>query len=75
MSVRGVSMEADRDRAREYWVEIVRSAADRGKLEKIPTRIATTKRECAQRDAQNHWLSKKSVGGFHHNYELIDWSR
>lgn len=66
-------MEADRDQAREYWVEVVRSAADRGKLEKIPTRKAQTKRECAQRDAQNYWLSKKSFGFSHSNYDLIRW--
>lgn len=68
-------MEADRDKAREYWVEVVRQASDRGKLEKIPTRIAKTKRECAQRDAQNYWLSRKSVGHSHPNFDLIDWSK
>jgi len=64
---------ADKDAVREYWVEIVRSASDRGKLEKIPTTIARTKRECAQRDSQNYWLSKRSIGFSHPNYDRIIW--
>lgn len=68
-------MEADRQQAREYWVEVVRQAADRGKLEKVPTRKAVTKRECSQRDAQNYWLSKRSIGFNHPNFDLIDWRK
>ena len=68
-------MEADREQQREYWVEVVRSAQDRGKLETIPTRIASTKREMAQRDRQNYWLSKRSIGFSHPNYDRIDWRK
>jgi hypothetical protein len=66
---------ADHYQQREFWVETVRSAQDRGKLEKVPTTMATTKREKRTAQAQNYWLSKKSIGGFHDNYDLIDWSR
>lgn len=66
---------ADPHKQREYWVEVVRSAQDRGKLEKVPTTIAKTKREKRTAQAQNYWLSKKSFGGFHENYDRIDWSR
>ena len=66
---------ADPHKLREYWTEVMRGAADRGKLEKVPTKKASNKREFAQAQAQNHWLSKKSFGGFHPNYNLIDWSK
>ena len=71
----GINMQADEHQTREYWTEVVRGASDRGNLEKIPTRKATTKREKQQAQNQNHWLSKKSYGGFHGNYDLIDWSK
>lgn len=59
--------------ARQYWTEVVRSAADRGKLEKIPTVKAVSPwgREVAKR--QNHWLSRKSFGDFGENYDRIKW--
>jgi hypothetical protein len=66
---------ADYHQQREFWVETVRSAQDRGKLEKVPTSFATTKREKRTAQAQNYWLSKRSIGGFHANYELIDWGK
>ncbi len=64
---------ADPHKARELWTEVVRSASDRGKLEKIPTKIARTKKEKAQARTQNHWLSRKTFGGFGENYDLIEW--
>jgi hypothetical protein len=66
---------ADPHKAREYWTEVVRSASDRGRLEKVPTRLAKTKRERATAQSQNYWLSKKSFGVFGDNYDRIDWSR
>jgi bisphosphoglycerate-dependent phosphoglycerate mutase len=66
--------QADPYQAREYWTEVVRTASDRGKLETIPTRRATNKREYAQAKAQNHQITKKSYGGFHDNYERIQWN-
>jgi hypothetical protein len=66
---------ADYHAQRELWVETVRSAQDRGKLETVPTSLATTKREKRTAQAQNYWLSKKSIGGFHPNYDRIDWSK
>lgn len=63
----------DPQQTREYWVEVVRSASDRGKLEKVPTTLAKTTRERDTARNQNYWLSKKSFGGFHPNYERIQW--
>lgn len=65
---------SDSQQTREYWTEIVRSASDRGKLEKIPTTIARTPKERDTARKQNYWLSKKSFGGFHANYERIQWT-
>lgn len=65
---------ADYHAQREFWIETVRSAQDRGSLEKVPTTMATTKREKRTALAQKYWLSKKSIGGFHANYDRIDWS-
>lgn len=66
---------ADPLKVREFWVETVRSAADRGKLDKVPTVKARTPRERAQAKSQNYWLTRKSYGGYGSNYDLIDWSR
>lgn len=66
---------ADPQKMREAWLEFVRPAADRGKLEKIPTIRARTPRERDIARTQNQWLSRKSFGGFHTNYERINWSR
>lgn len=65
---------ADPLKVREFWVETVRGAADRGRLEKIPTRRARTKREESQAKTQNHWISRRSYAGAGDNYTRIDWS-
>lgn len=69
------TMTQDPYQARQYWTEVVRSAADKGKLETVPTMKATSKwgREVARR--QNSWLTPKSFGVFGENYDRIDWSR
>lgn len=66
---------ADPLKVREFWVETVRGAADRGKLETIPTVKARTPREQAQAKSQNFWLTRRTIGGFGANYDLIDWKR
>ena len=66
---------ADPLKMRDAWVEFVRPAADRGKLDKVPTQRARTPRERAIAQNQAYWLSKKSFGAFHDNYDLIDWSK
>jgi hypothetical protein len=66
-------MIADKDASREYWLEQVRPVAERGKLDKIPTRLAVTKREKQQAKTQNYWLTKRTFGGFHPNYDNIKW--
>lgn len=66
---------SDPDQTREYWTEVVRSAADRGKLEKIPTRLAETSRDRDTARKQNRCITTKSFGGFHPNYERIVWTQ
>lgn len=65
---------ADPYKCKELWTQIVRGAADRGKLEKIPTRLAKTAQEREQARIQNQCITRKSYGGFHENYDGIDWS-
>lgn len=64
---------ADPLKVKEFWLDTVRPAADLGKLEKVPTKKATTKRERQIADTQNYWLSRKSFGGFGPNYDRIQW--
>lgn len=66
---------SDPDQTREYWTEVVRSAADRGKLEKIPTRLAETKKDRDTARKQSRCITTKSFGGFHPNYERIVWTQ
>lgn len=75
MEVDTTAKMADPYKARELWTQIVRGAADRGKLEKIPTKIAKTAREREQARLQNYYLSRKSYGAFGENYDRIDWSQ
>jgi len=67
------SVFGDYHAQRDYWVEVVRSAQDRGKLDTVPTSVAKTSKERRTRDVQNYWLSKKSFGHYHPNFELIKW--
>lgn len=64
---------ADPVAARDAWLSFVKPAAERGKLEKIPTRKARTPREREQAKVQNHYLTQKTFGSFGDNYDLIDW--
>lgn len=68
------SKMADPYKCKELWTQIVRGAADKGKLEKIPTKIAKTPREKEQARVQKQCITRKSFGGFNENYDLIDWS-
>lgn len=63
--------EADRDKSREMWVQTVRTATDHGRP--VRTVKAKTPKEAHMAQLQTYWLSKRSYGGFHPNYELIDW--
>lgn len=65
------SGQADPYAVKHYWTEVVRSAYDRGKLEKIPTRMASTTRERDQARAQNAAITTKSFGGWGNNYDRI----
>lgn len=67
------SGRADPHKVKEFWTEVVRSAADRGKLDKIPARKPRNLREKSQAKAQNHAITRKSFGGFGANYERIQW--
>ncbi len=65
---------ADPGQAREYWTELVRGAADRCKLETIPTRLAKTPGERDLAKKQNACISRKSFGvSGHQNFDRIDW--
>lgn len=68
---------ADPYKVKEFWTETVRQAADRGKLEKIPTRRARTRREFDQARAQNAVIFRKSFGfqspEFRDNFDRIEW--
>lgn len=66
---------ADPLKVRDFWLDVVRPAADKGKLDKIPTIKARTPREAAQAQTQNHWLTRKTFGGFGENYNRIKWKK
>lgn len=66
---------ADPLKVRDFWLDVVRPAADKGKLDKIPTIKARTPREKAQARTQNYWLTRKTFGGYGDNYDRIDWKR
>jgi hypothetical protein len=65
---------ADQYAQREAWLQFVRPAADRGKLDKIPTTRPKTRRDLKTKEMQNYYLSRKSYGAFSDRYDLIDWS-
>lgn len=53
-------MFADYHATKEYWVEVVRSAEDRGK--EVPTRPAITSRDKRDAVEQRIAISRKSFG-------------
>ena len=65
---------ADPMKVKDFWLDVVRPAADLGKLEKIPTVKGTSTRGRDIARKQNHALTRKVIGGFGSNYDLIDWS-
>lgn len=60
---------------REAWLEMVKPVSNAGRLDKIPARRATTLRDRRTAQVQNYYLTRRSFGSFHPNYDLIDWSR
>lgn len=66
---------ADPQKAREAWLQFARPAFDKGKEDTLRTIVAKTPRERDVARTQKHWVSKKSFGAFHENYDLIDWSK
>ena len=66
---------ADPAKAREAWVQFTRPAFDKGKEDTLRTIRARTPKQRDTAAKQKYWLSKKSFGAFHENYNLIDWSR
>jgi hypothetical protein len=69
------SGQADPLKVRDFWLDVVRPAADHGKLDKIPARKPRNLREKSQGRTQNYWLTRKSFGSFGTNYDKIDWSK
>lgn len=63
-------MNEDPYQAKQYWTELVRSAADRGALERVPTRAAITKNDRRQAREQSIAISRR-------NYQIAPtaWNR
>lgn len=55
-------MNQDPYQAKQYWVEIVRSASDQGKLEKIPCRHAKSRADERTAREQSIAISRRSYG-------------
>ncbi len=66
---------ADPLKVKEFWLDVVRPAADAGKLDKIPARRPRNLRERSQAKTQNYHLTRKSFGGFGENYDRIQWGK
>lgn len=64
---------ADPLKVRDFWLEVVRPAADRGKLEKVPTVKGVSKRGRDIARTQNYHLTRKSIG-MPEGYERIQWN-
>ena len=64
---------ADPLKVKDFWLEVVRPAADRGKLDKLPTIKARTTRERDVARTQNYHLTRKSFG-MPEAYERIKWN-
>ena len=64
---------ADPLKVRDFWLEVVRPAADRGKLEKMPTVKGVSKRGRDIARTQNYHLTRKSIG-MPEGYERIRWN-
>ena len=63
---------ADPLKVRDFWLETVRPAADRGRLEKLPTVKGTSTRGRDIARTQNYHLTRKSFG-MPPGYERIQW--
>jgi hypothetical protein len=66
---------ADPLKVKEFWADTVVQAERLGKLEKVPTRLATTTRERDQARAQNTVIFRHSFGGWGDNYDNIQWGK
>lgn len=65
--------EADRLASRELWVKTVRSAEESGRpVQTVPARTAKDRHKAKE---QNYFLSRKTYGWSHPNYDYIDWTR
>ena len=53
-------MNEDPYQAKQYWTELVRSAADRGALDRVPTRAAITKKDHRQAREQSIAISRRN---------------
>ncbi len=73
MSPPSGSGPADPLKVKEFWADTVVQAERKGKLEKIPTRMARTTRERDQARAQNAVIFRHSFAGAGDNYDRIAW--
>lgn len=63
---------ADPLKVRDFWLDVVKPAARLGKLDKMPTRLATTTRERDTARIQARLISQRSFG-MPDGYERIQW--
>lgn len=67
------------DAVRDFWLEVVRPAAERGKLDKIPTVKGVSPRGRDVAKTQNHWLTRRAFSGtgsaaYRAGYDRIRWN-
>ncbi len=64
---------ADPGAVREFWLQTVRPAADRGRLETVPTVKGTSKRGRDVARTQNYHLTRRTFG-MPDGYDRIKWN-
>ena len=69
---------ANPEAVKDFWLSVVRPAAELGKLEKMPTVKGTSPRGRDIARKQNQWLTRKSFSGtasaaFRAGYDRIQW--
>ena len=70
----GNNIFPDKNLAREGWLDIVKPVEMSGRLDHIPAKKPTTKKEKETARLQNYWLSRRSYV-MPEGYDAIDWSK
>jgi hypothetical protein len=68
----------DKNLAREGWLDIVKPVELAGRLDHIPARKPVTAKDRETARLQNHWLTRRSIGGaseqYRRGYDRIKWN-